>query len=76
MVEEQSILKQDELDKTIIHQDTDVEVTLPKGLDKNTLNTVWSELLKSTECLLQKKFRLKLVFHVFQSVNIWNFLNP
>lgn len=46
LVEEQSILKQDELDKTIIHQDTDVEVTLPKGLDKNTLNTVWSEIIK------------------------------
>lgn len=46
LVEEQSILKQDELDKTIIHQDTDVEVTLPKGLDNNTLNTVWSEIIK------------------------------
>ena len=46
LVEEQSILKQDELDKTIIYQDTDVEVTLPKGLDKNTLNTVWSEIIK------------------------------
>ena len=33
LVEEQSILKQDELDKTIIHQD-------------NTLNTVWSEIIK------------------------------
>lgn len=76
LVEEQSILKQDELDKTIIHQDTDVEVTLPKGLDKNTLNTVWSEIIKIDGMFTTEEISAKVGISRVSTVNIWNFLNP
>ena len=38
---EQSILEQSDLDQTIIRREEQVAVSLPKGLDKNTLATVW-----------------------------------
>lgn len=41
IVEEQNTIEQSELDKTIIRQEEQVTVSLPKGLDKNTLATVW-----------------------------------
>ena len=41
IVEEQGIIKQADLDTTIMRQENQVAVTLPKGLDKNTLGTVW-----------------------------------
>lgn len=46
LVEEQEILKQEELDKTIINQKNNGDVSIPKGLDKNTLYTVWNEIVK------------------------------
>lgn len=45
IVEEQDIIKQSELDKTIIKHEKETIVALPKGLDKHTLATVW-------ECIL------------------------
>ncbi len=41
IVENQGSIEQADLDQTIIHQDEPVNVALPKGLDKNTLATVW-----------------------------------
>lgn len=41
IVEDQDIIGQAELDKTIIRNDKETVVTLPKGLDKHTLATVW-----------------------------------
>lgn len=41
LVEEQDIIAQDELDKTIIRQERESLATLPKGLDKHTLAIVW-----------------------------------
>lgn len=45
IVEEQEIIEQSELDKTIIRNETDPVVALPKGLDKNTLAVVWRCIL-------------------------------
>ena len=42
IVSEQSIIEQSDLDETIIRREEQVAVSLPKGLDKNTLSTVWS----------------------------------
>ena len=39
-------MKQEELDKTIINQKNNGDVSIPKGLDKNTLYTVWNEIVK------------------------------
>lgn len=41
IVEDQDIIEQSELDKTIIRNEKEPVVTLPKGLDKNTLSVVW-----------------------------------
>lgn len=41
IVENQDVLKQSELDKTIIKHEKETIVALPKGLDKHTLSTVW-----------------------------------
>lgn len=41
IVEDQNVIVQSDLDKTIIRQEEQVIVSLPKGLDKNTLSTVW-----------------------------------
>lgn len=41
IVEDQDVLGQAELDKTIIRNEKETVVTLPKGLDKHTLATVW-----------------------------------
>lgn len=41
IVEEQSIIEQSDLDQTIIRREEQLVVSLPKGLDKNTLATVW-----------------------------------
>lgn len=41
IVEDQNVIVQSDLDKTIIRQEEQVVVSLPKGLDKNTLATVW-----------------------------------
>lgn len=41
IVENQDVLKQSELDKTIIKHEKEAVVALPKGLDKHTLSTVW-----------------------------------
>lgn len=48
IVEDQTVLVQSELDKTIIRQEEQVVVSLPKGLDKNTLATVW-DCIKNIE---------------------------
>mgnify|MGYP004687932343 FL=1 len=48
IVEEQSVIEQSDLDQTIIRQEEQVTVSLPKGLDKNTLATVW-ECIRSIE---------------------------
>ena len=45
IVEEQEIIEQSELDKTIIRNEKEMVVTLPKGLDKNTLSVVWKCIL-------------------------------
>ena len=45
IVEEQEIIEQSELDKTIIRNEKEPVVTLPKGLDKNTLSVVWKCIL-------------------------------
>ena len=45
IVEEQEIIEQSELDKTIIRNEKEPIVTLPKGLDKNTLVVVWKCIL-------------------------------
>ena len=42
IVSEQSIIEQSDLDQTIIRREEAVAVSLPKGLDKNTLATVWA----------------------------------
>ncbi len=41
IVEEQNTIKQSDLDQTIIRKEEQVAVSLPKGLDKHTLGTVW-----------------------------------
>lgn len=41
IVEDQDVIGQAELDKTIIRNEKETVVTLPKGLDKHTLATVW-----------------------------------
>ena len=41
IVEEQGIIKQADLDTTIMRQENQIAVALLKGLDKNTLGTVW-----------------------------------
>ena len=41
IVEDQEIIEQSELDKTIIRNEKEPVVALPKGLDKNTLAVVW-----------------------------------
>lgn len=48
IVEEQSVIEQSDLDQTIIRQKEQADVTLPKGLDKHTLGTVW-ECIKSVD---------------------------
>ncbi len=45
IVEEQDIIKQSELDKTIMRQEKENIIALPKGLDKHTLSTVWKCIL-------------------------------
>ncbi len=45
IVEDQEIIEQSELDKTIIRNEKEPLVTLPKGLDKNTLAVVWKCIL-------------------------------
>ena len=45
IVEDQDIIEQSELDKTIIRNEKEPVVTLPKGLDKNTLSVVWKCIL-------------------------------
>lgn len=45
IVEEQEIIEQSELDKTIIRNEKEPVVILPKGLDKNTLAVVWKCIL-------------------------------
>ena len=42
IVSEQNIIEQSDLDQTIIRREEQVMVSLPKGLDKNTLSTVWN----------------------------------
>lgn len=44
IVEEQETLDQSELDRTIIRHEARMDATLPKGLDKNTLATVWEAI--------------------------------
>ena len=44
IVSEQSIIEQSDLDQTIILREEQVAVSLPKGLDKNTLSTVWQSI--------------------------------
>ena len=46
IVEEQNIIEQSDLDQTIVRHEPQTAVSLPKGLDKNTLGTVW-------ECIRQ-----------------------
>lgn len=41
IVEEQSVLGQSDLDETIIKQQNHTDAPIPKGLDRNTLATVW-----------------------------------
>lgn len=41
IVEDQDVIGQAELDKTIVRNEKETVVTLPKGLDKHTLATVW-----------------------------------
>ena len=41
IVEDQDVIQQEELDKTIISHDVKSEAGLPKGLDKHTLQVVW-----------------------------------
>ncbi len=41
IVEDQEIIEQSELDKTIIRHEKETIATLPKGLDKHTLAVVW-----------------------------------
>ncbi len=48
VVEDQNIIEQSDLDQTIIRQEDQVLVSLPKGLDKNTLGTVW-ECIRSID---------------------------
>ena len=45
IVENQDIIEQSKLDKTIIRIEKEPVVTLPKGLDKNTLSVVWKCIL-------------------------------
>lgn len=45
IVEDQEVFAQSDLDKTIISCEKEPAVALPKGLDKNTLATVWNCIL-------------------------------
>lgn len=45
IVEEQEIIEQSELDKTIVRSEKEPVASLPKGLDKNTLAVVWKCIL-------------------------------
>lgn len=46
IVEDQDVIQQEELDKTIISHDVKSEAGLPKGLDKHTLQVVWQAILE------------------------------
>jgi CitB family two-component system response regulator MalR len=46
IVEEQTVLGQEDLDSTIIRRDEHMSISLPKGLDRHTLATVWECILK------------------------------
>lgn len=48
IVEDQNIIEQSDLDQTIMRQEDQVLVSLPKGLDKNTLGMVW-ECIRSID---------------------------
>lgn len=48
IVEDQSVIEQSDLDQTIISKKEDSVVSLPKGLDKHTLSTVW-DCIKNVE---------------------------
>lgn len=45
IVEDQEVIEQSELDKTIIRHEKETIVSLPKGLDKHTLAVVWKCIL-------------------------------
>ena len=45
MLEEQEMLKQEDLDKSILYKEPTFELTIPKGLDRNTLRTVWEAIV-------------------------------
>ncbi len=45
MLEEQDMLKQEELDKSILYKEPSFELAIPKGLDRNTLRTVWEAII-------------------------------
>lgn len=51
IVSEQNVLGQSDLDQTIIRQDERMFVSLPKGLDRNTLRAVWEAI-----CALEGMF--------------------
>lgn len=45
MLGEQDVLKQEDLDKSILYKDPAVDVPIPKGLDRNTLRSVWEAII-------------------------------
>ena len=45
IVEDQDIIEQAELDKTIVRHEQENVMSLPKGLDKHTLAVVWQQII-------------------------------
>ena len=45
---EQEVLKQEDLDKSILYKEPSVDVPIPKGLDRNTLRSVWEAIVPIT----------------------------
>lgn len=48
MLGEQDVLKQEDLDKSILYKEPAVDVPIPKGLDRNTLRSVWEAIVPIT----------------------------
>ena len=45
MLEDQEMLKQEDLDKSILYKEPVIELSVPKGLDRNTLRSVWEAIV-------------------------------
>lgn len=47
-LENRDMLRQEDLDKTILYKEQTCELAIPKGLDRNTLRSVWEKIVPIT----------------------------